>query len=306
MQRRRHGGIDRGQDAGLKPAGITNLAWLAELPVLEFRAFASLALFAIMARRAKVGGDHNPGLIILGPTQRLKSTLIKILCYLAGSTPEACGIQMQSVRARGLIGRLNGKGVLGDTNPTLQEPIVWLEETSLAEPGVYRDVTALLQGSSVVKIESNEVHIPAVPIIEMNPLVDTGNLEERTGMDLPRLRRVILLDTTKLEITPIVRRNAKDLLEYFKALGPIRLDDAPRTPLSAGAAEHLDQAITACIRPSGLTASRAAAIATMVANLISKPVPLPEVQDDSCDIMFDNVHYSILISQVPTTLDTRL
>ena len=238
--------------------------WLDELPLPEFRSFATLVLFAVMARRANIGEDRNPGFVAFGPTQRLKSWLIKILCYLAGSAPELCQLPMQSVRARGLIGRLDGQGTLGDTNPVLQQPIVWLEEASLAETGVYRDVAALLQGSRIVKIEGHEIDIPAVPIIEMNPRTESGDLENRTGLDIPRLRRVITLDFARLEITPVMRRNAKALGEHFKTIGPLRLDDAPRTPLSMAATMLLDRAIAACVRPESQDYVDVGRLATLV------------------------------------------
>lgn len=223
--------------------------WLHELPLPTFRALASLVIFAVVARRANLGEDRNPGFIALGPTQRLKSWLAKCLCFLAGSTPDKCRQPMQSIRQRGLIGRLDGRGGLSYTNVVLQEPIIWLEELSLAEPGVYRDITALLQGNRLVKIENQEVDIPAVPFLELNPLVPDGDLAQRTGMDIPRLRRTIPVDFAHCEVTDGMRGAAAQILDKISAMGPLLLNEPPREPLSVQANEEMNRLIAAVLNP---------------------------------------------------------
>lgn len=224
-------------------------AWLALLPLPKFRALATLVLFAMAARRANLGDDRNPGFILLGPTQRLKSWISKILCFRAGSTPDKCRQPMQSIRQRGLIGRLDGHGGLAYTSKAIEEPILWLEEVSLAESGVYRDITALLQGPRIIKIENQEVDIPAIPLLELNPLKTAGTLQERTGMDVPRLRRTIILDFEHCAVTDAMRRAAKGVLDQISAMGPLVMAEPARGPLSLRASELMDAGLGACVRP---------------------------------------------------------
>lgn len=223
--------------------------WLNLLPTDLHKGAATLAFFALIARRSNSVEDCHPGLILLGPTQRWKSWLIKILCHLAGTTAESCRVQMQQVRQRGLLVRLDAKGAVTYVLEQLKQPFLWLEELSLAEPGVRRDVTALMQGTKEIRIENQTLCVDAVPLIESNPVKREGSLSERLGLKPERARRNLIADFTSVEISRAIRPEVGARLEQIRSLNPLALPPATLKTLSAGTQEMIHEVIEQLVRP---------------------------------------------------------
>jgi len=223
--------------------------WLKLMPTPLHRALFVLALFAFSARKSTSCDDCHPALILLGPTQRLKSWLCKILCYFVGSEPERCRVSMQQVRQRGLLVRLDSKGEVSYELEQLKEAFLWLEEFSLAEPGVVRDVTALMQGGKQIRIENKILEVVAVPLIEMNPVKSTGTLVERIGLRPERLRRALIADFAAVEVNRALRSDASARLEKLKCIAPLILPSPSMQTLSAKTLDLLHEAVERLVRP---------------------------------------------------------
>lgn len=223
--------------------------WLKVMPTQLHRALFVLALFAFAARKSTLCEDCHPALILLGPTQRMKSWLCKTLCYFVGSEPERCRVSMQQVRQRGLLVRLDSKGEVSYVLEQLKEAFLWLEEFSLAEPGVVRDVTALMQGGKQIRIENKILEVAAVPLIEMNPVKDAGSLVERIGLRPERLRRALIADFAAVEVSRALRSDASARLERLKSIAPLILPAPSMQSLSAKTLELLHEAVEQVVRP---------------------------------------------------------
>lgn len=223
--------------------------WLRLLPTVLHRAFLILALFTLSARRSNCVDDRHPGLILLGSTQLLKSWLCKILCFLAGSTPDRCRVPMQQVRQRGLLVRLDAKGEISYTSEQLAEPFLWLEEFSLAEPGVLRDVTALMQGAKTLRIENQKIDVAAVPLLEMNPVKNSDVLCERLGLRPERIRRNFVADFSAIKVTRAMRASAGEVAARIKEVGALSIPPAAANPLAKETLELIDDAMSSLVMP---------------------------------------------------------
>jgi DNA-binding Lrp family transcriptional regulator len=110
------------------------------------RALIILILGALIARKSQHNHDRHPGFVLLGPTMRLKSHLMKVLCAALGLYVEKCHIQIMEQRGRGLIIRLDGKGEKVYESEHLSQPLCWLDEVSLADKSVKKDIIAKIFG----------------------------------------------------------------------------------------------------------------------------------------------------------------
>lgn len=226
--------------------------WLRSLPTALHRAFLILALCTLSARRSNCVDDRHPGLILLGSTQLLKSWLCKILCILAGSTPERCRVPMQQVRQRGLVVRLDGKGEISYTSEQIAEPFLWLEEFSLAEPGVLRDVTALMQGVKAIRIENQQIEVAAVPLLEMNPVKNSDQLEDRLGLRPERIRRNFVANFSAVKVTRAMRASAGEVSKRLQDVGALSIPSAPLTPLEESSLGLIDDVVHNLVLPGML------------------------------------------------------
>jgi hypothetical protein len=238
--------------------------WLKLLPTSLHRSATILGLFAFVARKSASLDDCHPTLVLLGPTQRLKSWLCKILCFLVGTTPERCRVPMQQVRQRGLLARLNAKGEATYELAQLKEAFLWLEEVSLAEAGVLRDVTTLMQGSKTIRIENMVLDVVAMPLLEMNPIKTAGTLPERLGLRPERLRRAIVADFSTAEVSRSVRATANTRLEALKSYAPLKLEPSSISVLRSDSLEHIHLVIEKLVRPESMDLVDPSRIITLV------------------------------------------
>jgi hypothetical protein len=212
------------------------------------KALAELILFARIARRDGLTDDRHPGFILLGPTQKLKSWLVKVLCFVMGSSPDKCRVPMMQVRGRGLLARLDAKGRKTYQADALREPLMWCEEFSLADPRVKRDIEAVLHGTKRIKIENESVLVEAVPVFELNPRKREGTPEDKIGLDAPRIRRSITADFTAVNLLPNHKAKSQELLEKLKEGSPAQLPSAKEAPGAVSQA-LVEAAFAQCIRP---------------------------------------------------------
>jgi hypothetical protein len=237
-----------GDDSPVAPERILKekLPALNLVPSNLHRSVLLLMIFAFIARRDHLTNDAHPAFILLGPTQRLKSWLVRVLCYLVGVDPDNARLSMGQVRRRGLLARLGNKGEVIYENQALQELIIWCEELSLAEAEVARDVETLIEGRDVVRIENQTLNVNGVVVFELNPRKEDGTLEKRIGLRAQRLRRCCVVDFTAPRLTPKVRARSAQTLEEIKALKPLDLPSAPHEVVSPQTAELVVEALDLC------------------------------------------------------------
>ncbi|HEY3325015.1 MAG TPA: helix-turn-helix domain-containing protein [Planctomycetota bacterium] len=221
--------------------------WLRLFPTPVHRAAAILVLVLMIARRDNLVEDMHVSLILCGPTQRLKSWLVKVCCWLIGVDPGNCEVSMMQTRGRGLLRRLDGRGETVYQCEALKQPILWCNELSRGDPQVKRDVMAIMHGRKQFKIENDQIVVEGVPLFEMNFLKKEGDLEQKLGFDAAMLRRAVTVDFTRVPVSTDVRAESKELAEKLKAVGPIKLPKAPQTPLSSECHRLIEQACEQCI-----------------------------------------------------------
>ncbi len=263
---------ERNTDAGSE---LLEARWpfLRLFPTPVHAALAELVLFARIVRRDGLTDDRHPGFILLGPTQKLKSWLIKALCSLMGSTPDRCRVPMMQVRSRGLLARLDAKGRKVYQSDALKEPLLWGEEFSLADARVKRDVEALLHGTKRIKIENESVLVEAVPVLELNPRRREGTLEEKIGLDAPRIRRSIVCDFSAVNVLPKHKAESQELLEQLRKCSPIQLPPGKEAPGAASQA-LVDEVLAQCVRPEWadyVDASRILGLVAGAATILPEP-----------------------------------
>jgi DNA-binding Lrp family transcriptional regulator len=223
--------------------------FIAQLPTPAYRAIVKLVILAVIARKYDLGGDYYVSFLLVGGTQQLKSTNCELICIVVGADLTKCRVNVMQVRGRGLLVRLGPKGEVQWTSEALQEPVAWLEEVSLAEPGIERDLFALIHGGKQVKIENNIVDVEAVGLLEMNPVRREGSLTERIGMAPQRIRRMIVLDVDRLLITDAMRVKCRELLDQIRTAKPIELPSPASGQLSPELRMLVLQNFRSCLNP---------------------------------------------------------
>lgn len=242
-------------------------SFLALLPSAVHRALVIIVLALFVARRDRLVEDLHAGIVIGGTTQKLKSLIIRICCFLLGAQPRDCEVPLMGVRGRGLILRLDARGEAVRQCKALEQPLVWLHEGSRMDPSVKRDLMAIFWGSSKAKVEDHEVPVDGVPILEMNWRKNAGTLEEKLGLDVPVIRRAFVVDVTRVDVSAKVRAASGETLGKFQALGAVELPLAPKTPLPQACRELLQRAYEECVRPEEVDSVDPARALTVILGL---------------------------------------
>jgi hypothetical protein len=230
--------------------GIRKLwQFISRLPTLEQQAFAELVILGVIARAHNLGHDSHPAFLLVGGTQLLKSTLCEMICIAVGADLMKCRVNMMQVRGRGLLVRLSPKGEVLWVSDALQEPIAWLEEVSMSAPETERDLYAFLHGSKDVKIENNIVKVSAVGLLEMNPIQREGSLVERIGMEAQRIRRMIVLDMDRVEISDAMRVKCREEFERMRSMKPVELPPPASGELNTELKALVLETFSLCIKP---------------------------------------------------------
>jgi len=224
-----------------------HLRFLNLLPTPVHRAVLLMVFFLGVARRDDVVEDMHAVVALVGATQRLKSWLTKLCCFLFGADPKDCEISMMQTRGRGLLTRLGPRGEVTYECETVRQPIVWLNEVSRMDPRVKRDLVAIMHGRKTINIENRELTIEGVPILEFNLRRRTGSLEERLGLEPPLIRRAFIADFTAVSVSSEMRAQSPELATRIKACGPVALPKAPKTSLPPQYHRLVDQACAECV-----------------------------------------------------------
>lgn len=224
-------------------------AFLKMMPSNLHAALCSLILLARIARRDQLSPDHNPAFLLLGPSQKLKSWTLRLLCRLLGVPPEQAIILMPQVRPRSLITRLDAKGEPTHVNPALSGPFVGLEESSQANRSVWQDAVTLVQGDLKIRVDQNTIDLRAVVIMEMNYKdAKSRDIEKKSGFDVPRLRRFITADLGSLQFSSVAVAAAHDFLAGLSKDDEPDLPIAPKEALPQDGQRYIEQTLRTCVR----------------------------------------------------------
>ena len=206
------------------------LAWppLALLPTAAHRAFAKLAILAVLARTKGIANSHLPSLLCLGPTLAGKTTTAKILCYAFGVPPEKGVVLLPTETRKSVSIRRTGQGRVSTFREALAFPFVAFDEVHRAPPDVRRSLLHYISGERTLAFENETITVEATALVILNPLAPTSaGLEARTGLDVPSLRRFIAYDLENAPLPPTWRTQGERVLDAAKRAGPAKLPAMP-------------------------------------------------------------------------------
>lgn len=202
-----------------------------ELPELH-QALIELILCAAAMRYHRIASSHLAAFLLFGATQRLKTSVARIACLLAGGdlTKHILTMFMESAASSSV--RRNAKGT-ARVREAASAPVVCLDEYSKTEGDVRRACQMYIFGESTFAGEESPVEVLATAVLTLNPpdreeTVDQTPkplpLRVATGFDGSFRRRLVMADMTRVEIPDKLKgKRVRQIEEAVKKAGPHRL-----------------------------------------------------------------------------------
>jgi len=203
---------------------VPQLAVIGRVSPLH-RAIAELVIAAAVARTNALRDAHHPSFVIVGERLRFKTWLAQACCATVGADDRLCVLHSVA-ETKGSMFRRRGKQgeVVSERKILTSSPICVVDEFQRAPDPVRGIMALVMHGQMTVPFENETATIRAVPIVVMNPLRESKDLVERTGLDEPLLRRSIVADLACVSIPPNVLPHGDAMLDEIRRMPPVRLD----------------------------------------------------------------------------------
>jgi len=172
---------------------------LSLIPSSQHRALVELIFFAISVKMWQQVTDHLPSFAIFGETLRWKSSCALFICHALGLAPEQYLVDLSTESGRSIWLRKTATGDVVFKRSLLDAKFVVFDEYMLATSRVKTAVGYFISGRRTVPIENESIAIKPVALLTSNPKAE-GNLERKTSFSAPQLRRLVILDTDKIQL----------------------------------------------------------------------------------------------------------
>ncbi len=136
---------------------------------------------------------------------RWKSSLARFVCAALGLKPEEHILDLSSESGRSVWIRRTSTGDVIFKRALLEAVFMCADEYLLADKKVRTAVGHFISGRKAVPIENELLEIKPVTFLTLNPK-NGKSLSDRTTFAVPQLRRLVLLDTDKVELPDLALR----------------------------------------------------------------------------------------------------
>ncbi len=191
-----------------------------------YRAFIELAVSVPPVRFYKVYPENFPSFLLIGPEQSGKTSVARIIIALLGGDIDEDVIVTSDEDGKSLSIRVDARGRQVSRRDIMDRPVIGFDELGDANPKTWNLIrTRYMFGVISFSRETGPNEFLATPIAIMNPRKGS-TLEERTGFKGPALRRLIVMDVTKVPLPDEFITRARTLAVEAGSFAPAKLPRA--------------------------------------------------------------------------------